>query len=81
MLQNQAVNHKNGPVLIIAGAGTGKTRVITSRIVNLINKEKVAPEKVAATIEDIMQSVISREKTKGIVLAAHASIGNNWGEI
>jgi DNA helicase-2/ATP-dependent DNA helicase PcrA len=46
--QNQAINHKNGPVLIIAGAGTGKTRVITSRIVNLINKEGVKPENILA---------------------------------
>lgn len=46
--QNQAVNHKNGPVLIIAGAGTGKTRVITSRIVSLINKEGVGSEEILA---------------------------------
>jgi DNA helicase-2/ATP-dependent DNA helicase PcrA len=46
--QNQAVKHKNGPVLIIAGAGTGKTRVITSRIINLINNEGVKPEEILA---------------------------------
>ncbi|MDD3861817.1 MAG: UvrD-helicase domain-containing protein [Candidatus Gracilibacteria bacterium] len=46
--QNRAVNHKDGPVLIIAGAGTGKTRVITSRIVNLINKEGIKPENILA---------------------------------
>jgi len=46
--QNQAVKHKNGPVLIISGAGTGKTRVITSRIINLINNEGVKPEEILA---------------------------------
>lgn len=46
--QKEAVNHKDGPVLIIAGAGTGKTRVITSRVVNLVNNEKVLPEEILA---------------------------------
>jgi len=37
--QLQAVKHKTGPLLIIAGAGTGKTTVITERIKHLIEKE------------------------------------------
>lgn len=36
--QQEAVDHKEGPLLIIAGAGTGKTAVITQRILNIINK-------------------------------------------
>ncbi|MBU1167087.1 UvrD-helicase domain-containing protein [Patescibacteria group bacterium] len=46
--QKQAVEHKNGPLLIVAGAGTGKTSVITSRIVYLIQQFKLRPENILA---------------------------------
>jgi len=45
--QKEAALHIKGPLLIIAGAGAGKTKTITHRIVNLI-KNGVAPEKILA---------------------------------
>src|SRR3989344_3101281 len=46
--QKQAVEHDEGPLLIIAGAGTGKTTVITERIKYLIAKDVIKPEEVLA---------------------------------
>ncbi len=46
--QKKAIEHKNGPLLIIAGAGTGKTRVITERIVWLIDKKLAKPSEILA---------------------------------
>jgi DNA helicase II / ATP-dependent DNA helicase PcrA len=46
--QKKAVEHKKGPLLIIAGAGTGKTAVITQRIVFLIKNNLVSPSEILA---------------------------------
>src|SRR3989337_2664804 len=46
--QHQAVRHKSGPLLIIAGAGTGKTTVITERIKYLIEKDLAKPSEILA---------------------------------
>lgn len=46
--QKQAVEHRKGPLLIIAGAGTGKTRVITQRIAWLIEQKLAEPNEILA---------------------------------
>jgi len=46
--QRRAVTHDAGPLLIIAGAGTGKTTVITRRIAWLIAQRKARPEEILA---------------------------------
>jgi len=46
--QKRAVIHKEGPLLIIAGAGTGKTKVITTRIAHLIEKGYAKPNEILA---------------------------------
>ena len=38
--QKEAVMHLDGPLLIVAGAGSGKTKVLTSRIANIIKQKK-----------------------------------------
>ncbi len=46
--QKEAVLHLEGPLLIVAGAGSGKTKVLTSRIANIIEKKKAFPNQILA---------------------------------
>jgi len=46
--QKEAVLHLDGPLLIVAGAGSGKTKVLTSRIANIIKEKKAFPNQILA---------------------------------
>ena len=46
--QRNAVEYIDGPLLVVAGAGSGKTKVLTSKIAHIINKKKAFPNQIVA---------------------------------
>ena len=44
--QKEAVTNPDGPCLIVAGAGSGKTKVLTSRVIHIIKEKKAWPNQI-----------------------------------
>jgi DNA helicase-2/ATP-dependent DNA helicase PcrA len=79
--QRAAVEHTDGPLLVVAGAGTGKTQVITRRIAYLIAQGKAKPgqllaltftEKAAREMEERLYELIGWESFQVSVMTFHA---------
>src|SRR5436190_2474682 len=79
--QQAAVEHDDGPAIVLAGPGSGKTRVIVQRAVRLIDQERARPEqllvltfsrKAAADLRDRLASQLQRSYASFPVTTFHA---------
>jgi len=78
-MQREAALHKDGPLLIIAGAGTGKTSTLTHRILNLV-KEGVPPSEILAITFTNKAAKEMLERVEGLLEKHGFSMGMRYGD-
>jgi DNA helicase-2/ATP-dependent DNA helicase PcrA len=81
--QREAVEHINGPLMIIAGAGSGKTKVLTTRIAHLMAKEKVDAfnilaltftNKAAAEMKERIEKILGNSEARNLYIGTFHSV-------
>ncbi|WP_270731134.1 ATP-dependent helicase [Shimia sp. Alg240-R146] len=74
--QREAVEQMDGPVLMLAGAGTGKTKALTARIVHLLNMNKARPNEILAVT--FTNKAAKEMKTRVGNMLGHQIEGMPW---
>ena len=74
--QKEAVMHLKGPLLIVAGAGSGKTKVLTARIANIIKEKKAFPNQILA-VTFTNKAAKEMQNRVGQILGSEA-VGLSW---
>lgn len=78
--QKEAVLHTDGPTIILAGAGSGKTRVLTYKVMHLVTEKEVSPDNILMVTftnkaaKEMKERIQNYAKTHGVLITSQPTV-------